>query len=154
MMYRVAGILIAAVVAIVLAPVSRADPPPEADLIDAYPQAKGRYSVPGETYWQYFRTPDGRACGIAPNDGTSGCDAVPSDAPDGTNQTVVSGWTPGQYRYSNVPRFNRNVDVLPEGQKLVIRGTVCAVAPQSTVICKLTTGSHGFVLAQSYGILW
>lgn len=136
-------------------PSAAADPPPGADDIDAYPQAQGRFTAngPDDFYWVYFRTPDGRHCGIGPNGGPVGCDAVPADAPPGTNQTVVNSWGPAGYQHSDVTRFTRDVDVLPEGQRLENWGASCGVGYQGTVTCK-TYGDHGFVLSGAYGVLW
>ena len=74
------------------APAAAADPPPDADDIDTYPVAQGRFTTPTDFYWVYFRTPDGRSCGIGPNGGPVGCDTVPLDAPAETKQTVVNSW--------------------------------------------------------------
>ena len=78
------------------------DAPPVEDL-DVYPLAVGQEAgdygalSPGQPnfwgYWLFFKTPDGRSCGLAPNSGPIGCDAVPADAPPGTNQTYASGAT-------------------------------------------------------------
>lgn len=143
------------VLALGSAPAVSAEPPPGADAIDAYPLAQGHFSAngPEDFYWVYFRTPDGRHCGIGPNGGPVGCDAVSMEAPEGTNQTVVNSWGPAAYDRSDTLRFTRDVDVLPEGQRLENWGAVCGVGHQGTVTCK-TYGSHGFVLAADYGVLW
>jgi hypothetical protein len=101
----------------------------------------------------YFKTPDGRSCGIGPNGGPVGCDAVPIDAPTGTNQTVVNSWGPAEYRHSDTPSFTRDVDVLPEGHRLENWGASCGVGYQGTVTCK-TYGQHGFLISAVYGFLW
>lgn len=101
----------------------------------------------------FFKTPDGRSCGIGPNGGPVGCDAVPFDAPPDTNQTIVNSWAPAEYRHSDTASFTRDVDVLPEGQRLENWGATCAVIPQGTVHCE-TYNSHGFLLSGSYGELW
>ncbi|PJK21104.1 hypothetical protein [Mycolicibacterium goodii] len=136
------------------APSAPAEPPPGADEIDSYPTAEGNFTSPADFYHVFFETPDGRHCGIGPNGGPIGCDAVPTDAPPGTNQTVVQyGGIPAQYRYSETPTFTRDVDVLPEGHKLTNWGATCGVGPQGTVTCR-GYGGHGFILAANYGVLW
>jgi hypothetical protein len=135
------------------ASVAAAEPPPGADDIDTYPVAQGRYSSPTDFYWVYFKTPDGRSCGIGPNGGPVGCDAVPRDAPAETNQTVVNSWGPAEYRDSNTTTFTRDVDVLPEGRRLENWGASCGMGYQGTVTCK-TYDEHGFVLSSGYGVLW
>lgn len=66
-----------------------------------YPLAQGRYSSPdrGDFYAAFFKTPDGRSCGISPNGGPTGCDAVPIDAPPGTNETVAASWQSGGHGF-------------------------------------------------------
>lgn len=135
------------------APNVTAEPPPGADDIDRYPIAQGHYSSPTDFYGVFFRTPDGRHCGIGPNGGPVGCDAVPSDAPAGTNQIYVNSGAPAAYRHSNTASFTREVDVLPEGHRLENWGASCGVGYQGTVTCK-TYGEHGFVLNATYGVLW
>lgn len=132
-------------------PVAGAQPPP--DDTDAYPPAQGRYTTPNDFYWVYFRTPDGRSCGIGPNGGPVGCDAVAADAPEGVNQTVVNSWGPAEYRHSDEALFTRDVDVLPEGHRLVNWGASCAMGYQGAVTCK-TYGQHGFVLSTTYSEFW
>ena len=46
------------------APAAAADPPPDADDIDTYTVAQGRFTTPTDFYWVYFRTRDGRSCEI------------------------------------------------------------------------------------------
>ena len=82
-----------------------------------------------------------------------GCDAVPTDAPPGTNQTVVNSWAPAEYRRSDTASFTREVDVLPEGHRLENWGATCAVGHQGMVHCE-TYNDHGFVLSTAYGELW
>ncbi|AWT54105.1 hypothetical protein [Mycolicibacterium smegmatis] len=136
------------------APSALAEPPPGADAIDSYPLAEGNFTSPTDFYHVFFKTPDGRHCGIGPNGGPIGCDAVPADAPPGTNQTVVEyGGTPAVYRFSENPTFTRDVDVLPEGHRLTNWGATCGVGYQGTVTCR-GYGGHGFVLAANYGVLW
>lgn len=143
----------------VLAPTAAADPttapPPGADKIDAYPIATGHYSSTqaNDFYWVFFKTPDGRFCGIAPNGGLTGCDAVPVNAPAGTNQTAGASWAATTFRHSDQPTFTRQVDVLPEGHRLESWGSTCGVGPQGTVTCKIA-GGHGFVLSATYAELW
>ncbi len=135
------------------APMAAAEPPPGAYDIDDYPIAQGNYSSPTDFYGVFFRTPDGRHCGIGPNGGPVGCDAVPIDAPAGANQTVVNSGAPASYRHSDTASFTRDVDVLPEGHRLENWGASCGVGFQGTVTCK-TYGAHGFILSSTYGVLW
>jgi hypothetical protein len=135
------------------APVAAAEPPPGADDIDTYPVAQGRYSSPTDFYWVYFKTPDGRSCGIGPNGGPVGCDAVPLDAPADMDQTVVTSWGPAKYRDSTTPTFTRDVDVLPPGQRLENWGASCGISQLGIVTCK-TYGTHGFAISSDYGVLW
>lgn len=135
------------------APAAAADPPPDADDIDTYPVAQGRFTTPTDFYWVYFRTPDGRSCGIGPNGGPVGCDTVPLDAPAETKQTVVNSWGPAEYRGSNTTTFTRDVDVLPEGHRLENWGASCGVGNQGTVTCR-TYDEHGFMISTVHGVLW
>nr|WP_246584984.1 hypothetical protein [[Mycobacterium] fortunisiensis] len=135
------------------APTAAAEPPPGADDIDTYPIAQGHYSSPTDFYGVFFQTPDGRHCGIGPNGGPVGCDAVPLDAPAGTNQTFVTSGVSAAYRHSDTASFTRDVDVLPEGHRLENWGASCRVGRQGTVTCK-TYGQHGFILSSTYGVLW
>lgn len=144
-----AGLLSLAMTA---APVAAAQPGPDDD-IRGYPVAQGRYSTPDDFYWVFFKTPDGRACGIGPNGGPVGCDAVPDGAPPGTNQTVVNSWAPAEYRHSDTRTFTRDVDVLPVGYRLENWGATCAVEDLGVVRCE-TYNSHGFRLTADYGELW
>ncbi|MCV7284192.1 hypothetical protein H7J87_02515 [Mycolicibacterium wolinskyi] len=141
------------VLGLAAAPAAAADPPVGADDIDRYPIAQGHYSSPTDFYGVFFKTPDGRACGIGPNGGPVGCDAVPIDAPPGMNQTVVNSGVAATYRFSDHPSFTRDVDVLPEGHRLENWGASCGVGYQGTVTCK-TYGRHGFILSAGYGVLW
>jgi hypothetical protein len=134
------------------APAAAADPAEPPD-IRSFPIAQGNYTTATDFYVVFFRTPDGRHCGIGPNGGPVGCDAVPVDAPAGTNQTVVNSWGPASYQHSDAPTFTRDVDVLPEGYRLENWGATCAVGTDSTVICE-TYGQHGFVISSLYGVLW
>jgi hypothetical protein len=134
-------------------PVAAAQPPPDADEIDRYPIAQGRYTVPDDFYFVFFKTPDGRSCGIGPNGGQVGCDAVPADAPAGMNQTIVNSWAPAEYRHSDIASFTRDVDVLPEGYRLENWGASCAVGHQGTVSCR-TYNQHGFTVSPLQGVLW
>jgi hypothetical protein len=129
-----------------------AQPADGAQAIDAYPEADGHYTSPNDYSWVFFRTPDGRACGIGPNGGSVGCDAVPYDV-TGYNQTVVDPWAPAAYRRSDTATFTRDVDVLPEGHRLDNWGARCGVGPQGTVTCT-TYGGHGFTLAATYSVFW
>ena len=144
----------AAVIGLALSttPLADADPPPEED-IRSYPIAAGHYSNPTDFYFVFFKTPDGRSCGIGPNGGPVGCDAVPADAPSGTNQTVVNSWAPAEYLYSNTASFTRDVDVLPKGHRLENWGASCAVGFDGAVHCE-TYNHHGFMLSAADGQLW
>lgn len=153
MRYRTTILAGLAVLALATAPSAAAEPPLGADTIDSYPIAVGNYSSPTDFYGVFFRTPDGRHCGIGPNGGPVGCDAVPFDAPPGTNQTVVTSGVPAQYRVSDTESFTRDVDVLPEGHRLENWGASCGVGYQGTVTCK-TYGRHGFTISSVYGVLW
>ncbi|ODQ96092.1 hypothetical protein [Mycolicibacterium holsaticum] len=141
--------------ALAAAPVAVAQPAPDLNVKDIrdYPVAQGRYSSPGDFYYVFFKTPDGLSCGIGPNGGPVGCDAAPSDAPPGTNQTVVNSWAPAQYRHSDIATFTRDVDVLPVGHRLENWGASCAVEDVGLVRCE-TYNAHGFILATNYGELW
>lgn len=125
--------------------------PPGEDL-DSYPLADGTYQA-GSFGWTFFTTPDGRSCGMAPNGGPMGCDAVPGDAPPGTNQTFVDATQAATYRYSNSPMFTRSYPVLPRGQRVQTLGAACAVDDAGAVHCQ-TQGNHGFILAADTGVLW
>jgi hypothetical protein len=140
-------------IALACAPAAVAEPPPYADAIDRYPIAQGNYTTPGDFYFVFFKTPDGRSCGIGPNGGPVGCDAVPRDAPQGADQTVVNPWAPAEYRQSDTASFTRDVDVLPEGYRLENWGASCGVGHQGTVQCR-TYNEHGFVISSTYGVLW
>jgi len=143
--------------AIVVAPAALADNgPPPADDLNAFPLAPGNYQTSTDrSYygWVFFTTPDGRSCGIAPNGGGIGCDAVPSDAPAGTNQTFADAADPAQYRYSDTLVFTRGAQVLPAGERVQTVGGACAVDYQGAVHCQ-TQGDHGFILSRATGVLW
>ena len=141
-----------AALTLVATPVAEAQPPPDDD-IRRYPIAQGRYTTPHDFYWVYFATADGRFCGIGPNGGPVGCDAVPPEAPPGADQTVVNPWGPAKYRRSGTPTFTRDVDLLPEGFRLENWGATCAVEPHYVVHCETYAG-HGFRLSPDSGELW
>ncbi len=67
-------------------------------------------------YWLYFKTPGGWSCGLAPNGGPIGCDAVSASAPPGTNQTFADAAHPAGYAFAD-SIFTRDVPVLPAGQR-------------------------------------
>lgn len=148
-------VAVAAVAALALAtaPRAAAEPPAGVDDIENYPIAQGRYTTPTDFYFVYFKTPDGRSCGIGPNGGPVGCDAVPLDAPEGTNQTVVNAWGPAEYQHSDAASFTRDVDLLPEGYRLENWGASCGIGKQGTVTCK-TYNDHGFMISPVHGVLW
>lgn len=143
-------------VVLLAAPASAAPPAdidaPPAD-IDAYPLADGDFTTPEDYGWVFFITPDGRACGIGPNGGPVGCDAVAADAPPGVNQTWAMSWGPAQYRYSDTASFTRVVDMLPVGERVESLGGACAVTSPDTVRCE-TYGNHGFTLSADQGVFW
>ena len=127
-------------------------PPP--DDLDGYPMASGNYQSSPPFYgWVFFTTPDGRSCGIEPNGGGVGCDAVPSDAPPDTNQTFADAADSAQYRFADTLTFTRGAPVLPAGQRVQTMGGVCAVDLQGAVHCA-TQGNHGFILSTDSGVLW
>lgn len=149
------GVLAVAVAGLTLTatPVAGAQPAPDDD-IRRYPIAQGRYTTPGDFYWVYFATADGRFCGIGPNGGPVGCNAVPPEAPVGADQTVVNPWAPAEYRRSERPsQFTRDVDMLPEGFRVENWGATCAVEPRYAVRCETYAG-HGFRLSPDSGELW
>jgi hypothetical protein len=152
---RFAGV--AGVVGIVLAtaPAAQADPPPAAEEMHELPKAEGHYTtnLQGDFYRVYFKTPDGRFCGILPNGGPVGCDAAPRDAPAGSNQTVVSAGFPAEYKHADTPFFTRDVDVLPVGYRLENWGASCGLVRVGVLTCT-TYGSHGFTISADYGELW
>ena len=138
--------------ALAAAPTAGAQPPPRDDIRD-HPVATGNYTTPGDFYFVFFKTPDGRSCGIGPNGGPVGCDAVPGDAPPGVNQTIVNSWAPAEYLHSDIATFTRDVDVLPEGYRLENWGATCAVEEHDAVRCE-TYNNHGFTLSADHGELW
>jgi len=141
--------------ALATAPAAPADPPPGTEDFHDYPIAQGNYTSPAQDdfYRVFFKTPDGRFCGILPNGGPVGCDSAPRDAPAGSNQTVVSSGGPAEYKHADTPFFTRDVDVLPEGYRLQNWGASCGVGHQGTVMCT-TYGGHGFLISAVYGELW
>ncbi|MCX6482009.1 MAG: hypothetical protein NT146_01785 [Mycobacterium sp.] len=130
------------------------DTTPPVDDLNSFPLASGNYqSSPPDYGWVFFTTPDGRSCGIEPNGGGVGCDAVPSDAPPGTNQTFADAADPAQYRFADTLTFTRGASVLPAGERVQTMGGVCAVDLQGAVHCA-TQGNHGFILSTDTGVLW
>jgi len=137
-----------------------------------WPVAQGNFAAPGDSGWIFFDwSTDGIGCGIGP-DGTVGCDTVPAVIPagvamppgsygcegqrcplppPGTNQTVADPQVPARYVTSEALTFTRNVDVLPQGYRLVSGDAWCAVGYQGTVSC--TTGDNGFTISSIYGVL-
>ncbi|WP_433203642.1 hypothetical protein ACQP1G_14490 [Nocardia sp. CA-107356] len=106
---------------------------------------------PNYTGTVFFRTPDGRNCGFYPN-GPAGCDAVPIDAPPGTNQVRSSTMEAAHYLAAEATfTYPGGAQVLPEGHKVTMGGTTCGVGYQGTVTCE--TGPHGFTIAATYGVL-
>ncbi|MFE3542478.1 hypothetical protein ACFXK0_05845 [Nocardia sp. NPDC059177] len=112
------------------------------------------FQVPGPEYagTVFFTTPDGRHCAIYWNNGPAGCDAVPIDAPAGTNQLRVGIVEPAHFVTSERPTFTHpDALVLPEGHKITLENTTCGVGYQGTVSCEV--GEHGFVLSATYSVL-
>ncbi len=147
-----------AAAAVSIAPAAAApgdDSPSPADDISGYPLAEGDFTNYGSSffYWVYFKTPDGWSCGMAPNGGPIGCDAVPADAPAGTNQTYASASVAANYRHSDTATFTRDFPVLPAGRRVQTLGAACAVDDQGAVHCQ-TGGGHGFILTVDRGVLW
>lgn len=99
----------------------------------------------------FFRTPDGRNCGFYSN-GPAGCDAVPMDAPPGTNQVRSSTTETAHYLTAEATfTYPGGAKVLPEGHRVTLGGTTCGIGYQGTVTCE--TGPHGFTIAATYGVL-
>ena len=119
--------------------------------VENYPLGRGRYTTTDDVGWVFFKTEAGQACGIGPSGTVAGCDNVTMDAPDGTNQTVVTDSAVAGYVYSATPTFTRNVDILPAGRRLENGSATCNVGYQGTVGC--TIGDHKFVIASTYGLL-
>lgn len=144
-------------------PVAAAPADASPDDISGYPLAAGMDTgdygglSPGAAnffgYWLYFKTPDGRSCGLAPNGGPVGCDAVALDAPPGANQIVATAWQPAHYQHSDSATFARAVAVLPAGRRLQTIGASCAVDDRGAVHCQ-TEGNHGFILSGEHAVLW
>jgi hypothetical protein len=130
---------------------SRPEPDPG---VDKYPLGEGRYVVESDPGWVYFRTATGVGCGIGPVGRIVGCDAVPSHAPAGTNQTMIEGNRPAVYRMSETQTFTRETGVLREGHRLTNGATRCAVGRQDTVRCETVGGAHGFIVSPNRGVLW
>ncbi|WP_228001409.1 hypothetical protein [Nocardia australiensis] len=100
----------------------------------------------------YFTTPDGRACGILYNSGPAGCDAVPIDAPSGSNQVRVAVIEPAHFLSAANPTFSYpNAKILPEGHKITLQNTTCGIGYQGTVTCEV--GDHAFTIAATYSEL-
>lgn len=100
----------------------------------------------------FFATPDGRHCAIFWNHGPAGCDAVPIDAPPGTNQLRTSSVEAAHFVTSDIPTFTHpEAKVLPEGHRITLENTTCGVGFQGTVSCEV--GEHGFTLAATYSVL-
>lgn len=129
--------------------------------IDDYiPANPANYAPTGTDHygWLFFRTPDGRNCGIAPNGGETGCDAVPYNAPVGKNQTTVSSWQKGRLVASKTKTYTRphGQRTLPEGHKLTNQGTVCGMSYQrrrelqgGTTLVRAVDDIHGRTLRRA-----
>ena len=128
--------------------------PERGDGVDKYPLGTGTHTVESDPGWVYFRTPEGRGCGIGPIGRIVGCDLVPRDAPAGTGQTAIEGNRPAAYQPGPTPTFTRDVDVLPAGHRLTNGATRCAVEAPGTVHCETAGGAHGFVVSSGSGVLW
>ena len=135
------------------APAPAADPPPDADDIDTYPVAQGRFTTPTDFYWVYFRTPDGRSCGIGPNGGPVGSTRYPSTRRRRRNRRSSTAGARPNTAGSNTTTFTRDVDVLPEGHRLENWGASCGIGNQGTVTCR-TYDEHGFMISTVHGVLW
>jgi hypothetical protein len=124
------------------------DIPPPANSLDQWPLARGHYSSPTDPGWIYFRTPTEKegvytySCGIAPGGTQAGCDFVPENAPEGTNQTIVDS-AGARYIQSDTPTFTRDVDALPAGERLENGPAACGSTYQSAVTCRI--GGHKFI---------
>jgi hypothetical protein len=135
-----------------------------------YPLAEGNYTTRQDPGWVYFVVDfpwkpgihDFFGCGIGP-DGTVGCDRVPHPdqyplmepktyPPPGTNQTAATQSDAASYRFSPIPMFTREVDVLPEGRQLVNGNAQCRRGLQGSMSCQ--TGEHGFRLSYTSGQNW
>ena len=79
------------------APAAAADPPPDADDIDTYPVAQGRFTTPTDFYWVYFRTPDGRSWDRTERRAGRLRHGTARRA-GGDETTVVNSWGPAEYR--------------------------------------------------------
>lgn len=124
-----------------------ADIPPPVDGLDQWPLARGRFTTPTDPGWLYFRTPTEKegvysySCGIAPGGTLAGCDFVPDNAPEGTNQTIVDS-TGARYVHSDTTTFTRDVDALPAGERLENGPAECGATYQGAVTCRI--GDHKF----------
>ncbi|WP_063054600.1 hypothetical protein [Nocardia salmonicida] len=100
----------------------------------------------------FFTTPDGRHCAIYWNNGPAGCDAVPIDAPAGTDQLRVGILEAAHFVDADSPIFTHPAaKVLPEGHRITRENTTCGVGYQGTVSCEV--GEHGFTLSATYSVL-
>jgi hypothetical protein len=123
------------------------DIPPPANGLDQWPLARGRFTTPTDPGWIYFRTPTEKegvysfSCGIAPGGTLAGCDFVPGDAPEGTNQTIVDA-AGARYVHSDTPTFTRDVDALWAGERLESGPAACGSTYQGAVTCRI--GDHKF----------
>ncbi|MFF2087913.1 hypothetical protein ACFVVM_29385 [Nocardia sp. NPDC058176] len=127
----------------------------QSELDDYTPVDPNEYLVPGPEYAGsvFFTTPDGRNCAIYWNNGPAGCDAVPIDAPEGTNQLRVGILEAAHFVQSEEPTFTHpDALVLPEGHRITRENTTCGVGYQGTVTCEV--GEHGFTLAATYAVLY
>ena len=123
------------------------DIPPPANGLDQWPLARGHFTTPTDPGWIFFRTPtekggvDSFSCGIAPGGILAGCDFVPADAPEGTNQTIVDA-TGARYVHSDARTFTRDVDALWAGERLENGPAACGSTYQGAVTCRI--GDHRF----------
>ncbi len=100
----------------------------------------------------FFTTPDGRHCAIYWNNGPAGCDAVPIDAPAGTDQLRVGILEAAHFVDADRPGFTHPAaKVLPEGHRITLENTTCGIGYQGTVSCE--AGEHGFTLSATYSVL-
>ena len=72
--------------------------------------------------------------------------------PPGANQTAADRSEPDSYRFPDTATFTRDVDILPEGHRLVTGDARCAMDSQGSLSCH--TGEHGFAFASICGENW
>ncbi|WP_336087086.1 hypothetical protein [Nocardia sp. SSK8] len=146
--------MLAALSGLALALIAAGPATAQSELDDYTPLDPVDFQVPGPEHAGsvFFTTPDGRHCAIYWNNGPAGCDAVPIDAPEGSNQLRVGIVEPAHFVTAEEPGFTHpDARVLPEGHRITLENTTCGVGYQGTVSCEV--GEHGFVLAATYSVL-